>query len=72
MGQLLVGSGGIVGFSALYGFGALYLAFIFFAVFAAYVEPLAIYSVLHNLPYFEFPRLKGTAVVNLVDEVGAA
>jgi hypothetical protein len=61
----------IVGFSALYGFGAFYFAFVFLTVVATYVEPLAVHSVLHGLPYPEFPRLETTAVVNLVDQVGA-
>ena len=69
--QFLVRGGGIVGFSALHGFGALYFAFVFLTVVATYVEPLAVHSVLHGLPYPEFPRLEATAVVNLVDQVGA-
>src|SRR6266852_4315997 len=69
--QYLVCSGGIVGFSALWGFGALYFAFVFLAVVATYVESLAVHSVLHGLPYPEFPCLETTAVVNLVDQVGA-
>jgi hypothetical protein len=60
-----------VSFITLRGFGALDLALIFFAVLTPYVEPFAIHSIVHDLPYFKFPCLKGTTVVNLIDQVGA-
>src|SRR5260370_6617358 len=60
-----------IGLSALGGLCALYFALVFFAVVTADIEPLAVHSVVHGLPRCEFPCLESTAVVNLVDQIGA-
>src|SRR2546429_8881641 len=69
--MLLVCGRRTIGLSALYRFSTLDFALVFFTVVAAYVEPLAIHPAFHGLSCPEFPCLKRTAVVNLVDQVGA-
>lgn len=59
-----------IGFSGLHGSCALDFALVFLVAVVEYVEPLAVYSVVHCLPYREFSCLERSAVVNLVNQIG--